>query len=88
MGPKTMPREKVSFETALHELERVIEQLESEELTLDSALEHFEKGISLMRSCDSHLKNAEGKLKELLKGENGEFIERVLGISMDTLSGE
>ncbi len=83
-----MPRTDLSFEKALHELEQVIEKLEGQELTLESALEHFEKGISLMRACDTHLKSAEGRLKELLKGENGEFVERVLGITMDTFTGE
>lgn len=79
---------KLSFEEALKELERIIEQLEREDLTLSDALEYFERGVALMRSCDMHLKSAEGTLKEILKGENGEFIEKILGNSADTLSEE
>jgi exodeoxyribonuclease VII small subunit len=82
-----MPKEKVTFEKALKELEGVVGKLEGEELTLDDALECFEQGIRLMRLCDSHLKNAEGKVKELLKGENGQFVEKVLGMSADTVFG-
>jgi exonuclease VII small subunit len=41
-----------------------------------------------MRICDTHLKSAEGKLKQLLKGENGEFIEKILGSTPDALSEE
>ncbi|MBD3346137.1 MAG: exodeoxyribonuclease VII small subunit [Chitinivibrionales bacterium] len=80
-----MPKSDVTFEKALKNLEGIIEKLESDDLTLDKALEYFEKGISLMRTCESHLKSAEGKLKELLKGEDGEFVEKTLGITADSL---
>ena len=80
-----MPKKDVPFEKALTELEQIVEKLEGDDLTLDGALEYFEKGIGLMRACESHLKSAEGKLKELLKGENGEFIEKVLGSTADAI---
>jgi exodeoxyribonuclease VII small subunit len=76
-----VPKSDMSFESALKELEKIIAKLESPDLTLTSALEHFEKGVSLMKTCDSQLKSAEGKLKELLSGKDGEFIEKVLGVS-------
>jgi exodeoxyribonuclease VII small subunit len=69
----------MSFEEALKDMEGIIEQLERDDLTLSDALTHFERGVALMRICDSHLTNAEGKLVELTKGENGEFIEKLLG---------
>jgi exodeoxyribonuclease VII small subunit len=71
----------MSFETALKELEKIIAKLESPDLTLTGALEHFEKGVTLMKTCDSQLKSAEGKLKELLSGKDGEFIEKILGVA-------
>jgi exodeoxyribonuclease VII small subunit len=82
-----VPKSDMSFETALKELEKIIAKLESPDLTLTSALEHFEKGVALMKTCDSQLKSAEGKLKELLSGKDGEFIEKVLGVS-DGSSGD
>ena len=69
----------MSFEEALGEMEGIIEQLERDDLTLSDALAHFERGVTLMRICDTHLKSAEGKLKELTKGEDGAFIEKLLG---------
>jgi exodeoxyribonuclease VII small subunit len=72
-------KKQMSFEEALKEMEGIIERLERDDLTLSDALAHFERGVALMRICDAHLKSAEGKLKELTKGENGEFIEKVLG---------
>ena len=72
------------FEEALDELEMTIEKLESPDLTLDDSLQLFERGITLIRSCDAHLKGAQGKITELLKGENGAFVEKVLGMSLDS----
>lgn len=75
---------KGGFEESLENLEKIIEQLEGDELTLDKALTYFEEGIGYMRQCDGHLKTAQGKIKELLQGENGEFIEKILGNSLDS----
>jgi exodeoxyribonuclease VII small subunit len=72
-------KKQPGFEEALKEMEGIVEQLEREDLSLSDALAHFERGVTLMRVCDSHLKSAEGKLKELTKGENGAFIEKLLG---------
>jgi exodeoxyribonuclease VII small subunit len=74
-------KQDLSFEAALKELEKIVAKLESPELTLSGALEQFEKGVALMKVCDSHLKSAEGKIRELLAGTDGEFIESVLGVS-------
>jgi exodeoxyribonuclease VII small subunit len=77
-----------TFEAALESLEATIDELEQPGLTLDKSLELFEKGISLIRACDSHLKKAQGKVAELLKGENGEFAEKVLGITLESFIGK
>jgi exodeoxyribonuclease VII small subunit len=74
----------LSFEEALGALEEVISELEKDDLSLDRALTIFEQGISLMRQCDARLGSAQGKMKELLKGENGEFVERILGDSLES----
>jgi exodeoxyribonuclease VII small subunit len=72
------------FEAALARLEDTVQQLEKPDLTLDKSLELFEQGILLIRTCDTHLKKAQGKITELLKGENGEFAEKVLGITLES----
>lgn len=79
-----MTKKKDSFESAIEKLESVISDLEDENITLEKALKDFEQGVALMRICDQHLKNAEGRLKELLKGENGELITKIIGISLDS----
>lgn len=81
-----MPKKKETFENALKELEKITEKLESDDLTLDEALKNFEKGISQMRICEDKLSDAEGKLKELLDGENGQLVENILGLNRDMLN--
>ena len=71
--------DSMSFEESLAGLEQTVLKLEHDNLTLSSALASFEQGIGFMRICEQHLSNAEGKLKELLKGENGELVEKILG---------
>ena len=73
----------LTFEDALSRLEATINELEKPDLTLDASLDLFEKGITLIRTCDSHLKKAQGRVTELLKSENGEYIEKVLGNTLD-----
>ena len=65
-----MPTE--SFESALAQLEEVTTRLESPGLTLEEALQLFEKGIQKVRFCEKKLKEAQGKIEKLLV-ENGEF---------------
>lgn len=76
--------DSLSFEEALGSLEEVITELEKDDLSLDRALTIFEQGVGLMRQCDARLGSAQGKMKELLKGENGEFVEKVLGDSLES----
>jgi exodeoxyribonuclease VII small subunit len=73
----------LTFEDALSRLEATIEALEKPDLTLDASLDLFEKGISLIRTCDSHLKKAQSRVTELLKSENGEYMEKILGSTLE-----
>jgi exodeoxyribonuclease VII small subunit len=55
----------VSFETALVELESLVERMEAGDLSLEDSLGAFERGVKLTRHCQSALKNAELKVKVL-----------------------
>jgi exodeoxyribonuclease VII small subunit len=77
-------RAPLTFEKALSELEATVEALEKPDLSLDISLDLFEKGVILIRTCDTHLKKAQGRVQELLKGENGEFIEKIIGPTLET----
>ena len=43
------------FEKALEELESLVEQLESGDLSLDQALKQFKRGVALTRHCQGVL---------------------------------
>ena len=58
-----------SFETALSELEALVERMESGELTLEESLQSFEQGIALTRACQQALAEAEQKV-EILTGND------------------
>ncbi|MEH6358286.1 MAG: exodeoxyribonuclease VII small subunit [Pseudomonadales bacterium] len=61
------------FEQSLTDLEQLVEQMESGELSLEKALETFEQGIQLTRSCQTMLSEAEQKV-QLLTNDNGSII--------------
>lgn len=60
-----MPEKK--FETALGELEEIVEKLEGEDLPLEDSLGMFEKGIKLSKLCAKKLVEAEKKVDHLMK---------------------
>ncbi|NIA08872.1 MAG: exodeoxyribonuclease VII small subunit [Nitrospiraceae bacterium] len=63
--------EQMDFETALKELERLVAQMEGDQLPLDEALKTFEQGINLSRYCAKCLDAAEKQIQELSKNEDG-----------------
>jgi len=50
------------FESALEELEGLVERLEQGDQGLDAALRDFERGIRLSRQCEQALKAAEQRV--------------------------
>lgn len=71
-----MARKKAApdFETALTELQSLVERLESGELSLEQSLGAFEQGIALTRDCQAALSQAEQKVSMLLE-RDGELSE-------------
>lgn len=61
------------FESALEELEEVVEQLESGELSLEDSLIAFEKGVGLVRFCNQKLNEVEKKIEMLVKDKEGKL---------------
>ncbi|WP_455648489.1 exodeoxyribonuclease VII small subunit [Kluyvera sp.] len=55
-----------SFETALTELEQIVNRLESGSLPLEEALNEFERGVQLARQGQSKLQQAEQRMQILL----------------------
>ena len=64
IGHKKAP---LDFETALAELQTLVERLESGELPLEESLTAFEQGVRLTRDCQDALNQAEQKVQQLLE---------------------
>ena len=63
---------KINLEKSLADLEELVEELESGDLPLETAMKKFEEGIKLTRGCQVALKEAEQKVEILLKSAGGE----------------
>ena len=61
---------KKTFEHMLKELETIIEELESGSPTLDKMMKLFEDGMILMKICQEHLQEVEGRVNTLIKTQD------------------
>ncbi len=57
--------EERTFEQAQHELEEIVQRLETGNAPLDEALRLWQRGEELYRFCREQLDSAEGKIEEL-----------------------
>jgi len=62
------------FESALNELEKIVEKMESGEQTLEESLASFQRGIELTRTCQRGLKEAEQRVEKLIADQGDERI--------------
>jgi len=66
---------KKTFEQSMKQLEQIVQDLESGDLSLEKAIKKFEEGIQLSRFCSKKLEETEKKISILLKGTNGKITE-------------
>lgn len=64
---------EIKFEEALKKLERIVDELEKGELSLDEALKKYQEGIELSRACSARLESAKKKIEVLSRNKKGEF---------------
>ena len=61
----------LSFEASLERLEAVVKSLEAGDIELETALAHFEEGVTLMRTCSAQLEAAERRIEVLVAEADG-----------------
>jgi exodeoxyribonuclease VII small subunit len=66
---------KMIFEDSMKQLEKIVEELESGDLSLDKALKKFEEGVKLSKFCFDKLEEIEKKITMLIKDPEGNFQE-------------
>lgn len=62
------------YESSFRELENIIRELESKDISLEDSIKKYEKGIELYKYLNNTLKAYEGKIKTIAE-ENSKFIE-------------
>ncbi|WP_394000777.1 exodeoxyribonuclease VII small subunit [Luteimonas sp. WGS1318] len=63
--PAKAPSPVADFETALTQLETLVESMEGGEMTLEDSLGAYERGVGLYRRCQQALEDAELRVKLL-----------------------
>ncbi len=61
------------FEEKLKELKKIVEQLETGNVSLDESLKQFEKGVRLIKDCTGQLQEFEQKVSLLVENSDGEI---------------
>ena len=62
---------KMPFETALAELESIVDRLEKGAVALEDSIKLYERGEALKAHCDALLKNAEMRIEKITLGADG-----------------
>lgn len=58
-----------SFESAVSELEAIVQEMESGSISLEQALERYQRGVSLLKYCQDTLQQAEQRVRQLEGGK-------------------
>ena len=65
----------INFEKTFMELEKLVNQMEQGDLSLEESLKYFERGMLLTKKCQQALSEAEQKVKILLEKNNKNSLE-------------
>jgi len=63
---------EMSFEEAMAELERVVNQLERGDVPLEDSIKLYERGAALNKRCEEKLKEAEEKVAAITLDKDGQ----------------
>ena len=66
--------EKMSYEEAIIELEKIVQKLESGEASLDESIKLYSKGSELKDYCEKKLNSAEEKISQISKDQENKIL--------------
>lgn len=65
---------ELKFEEKMHELETIINELENDDIDLDTSIEKYTKAMKLVSDCEKKLNEVEEKINKILNdGKLEEF---------------
>lgn len=72
-----------SFENLMQELETVVERLESDDLSLEDAIDAYQRGVKLAKDGHDRLQDAQQRIEEVTRGGRTREVpaEAILGDS-------
>lgn len=79
-------KKELKFEEALEKLEKIVEDLEGEGLSLEESMKRYEEGVRLSKLCSKRLEEAKKKIELLLKSTDGKFLTKA--VDEDEVGGE
>lgn len=65
-----MEKNKLTFRQAMSRLEEIVNQLNSDSLELEEAIELFKEGLSLSDQCEGQLLNFQKEMEQLMKSQS------------------
>ena len=63
----------VKFEDSLKALEKIVEELEKGNLSLDVSLKKYEEGVKLAQQLSKRLEQAQKRVEVLMRGADGKL---------------
>jgi len=66
--------EEINFEKSMEKLEKIAEELERDDLSLDDSVKLFEEGMELSKKCNESLQKAEKKITVIIDEQEKNFI--------------
>jgi exodeoxyribonuclease VII small subunit len=60
-----MTKSQPSYQSLTQELETLLAELQHEDIDIDVALKHYQRGLELVQQLEDYLNTAENQVKEL-----------------------
>jgi exodeoxyribonuclease VII small subunit len=67
----------MTFETAMKQLEQIVQELESGDMPLEKAIKKFEEGIKISKYCSEKLDESEKKITLLMRDSDGKDVSEI-----------
>ena len=68
---------KKTFETAMKQLEQIVQDLETGDMPLEKAIKKFEEGIKISKYCSEKLDESERRITLLMQDPDGKKVSEI-----------
>ena len=77
-----------TFETAMKQLEQIVQDLETGDMPLEKAIKKFEEGIQISKYCSGKLDASEKKITLLMRDSDGKKVSETPFTTENEISEE